>query len=628
MTIRGLVFDHLASTTITILLYVGLGALLLLANVWYVRSLINTWKPSEASLIIAPFQIVGQDDPHQTLGLALANMLQSRLAKLGREMRTSAEALEQASRSSTPQGDEPDVEPQVVPEALEFRGPTESLESSGLAEVFAPMDLEIEVGGLQLGGLVAYFQRLLVRDRLLRITVTYSDSKAVVSGFLDLENQKPIWVPTSTDHEEIVNAIAYSMVKEAFSRKNPEVEAFALGEFSQLIEILQEIATLNHRVSAGRSSRDDFAALMPRIEGLAQLHESWGSLKRIAAEVAENAGDSERAVALYRDALRVTRAKLITSRSEQQGSGEPLSDADRNELERRVQDLVAQIENLQAPATPASESEMFDQTDQRRQWILDMMGVDDQPMSGRPKVAILGGLPTRSMMARSEVRAVDGSSPRDGGDPSDAMSIYLDAMIEGVHLIAPRAEILVASTEFQDAASLVASGNLLLQEDPDLLLVSLTSDSEGFVGLLESLADIETPVVHSAGGRLMNSMFRARYEGLRYRLIMVAPTDLDGNVASFAEVEIDRTAGPSGGYYWAPGETVPVRYGEWNEMSGSGPAAALAAGLAARILDLDPEVEKEELLRALRSGSVDGHGGVPLLNLRETVSILGIGAGS
>ncbi len=90
-------------TVIKTLLYAAVGAVLLVFNLWYLRSCFRVLTGTQRADIIAPFQIIGATDDDQ-LGRKLALLLQSRLAQIENEIED-AHALA-LSRGLKPNGTE------------------------------------------------------------------------------------------------------------------------------------------------------------------------------------------------------------------------------------------------------------------------------------------------------------------------------------------------------------------------------------------------------------------------------------------------------------------------------------------------------------------------------------------
>jgi subtilisin family serine protease len=99
--------------------------------------------------------------------------------------------------------------------------------------------------------------------------------------------------------------------------------------------------------------------------------------------------------------------------------------------------------------------------------------------------------------------------------------------------------------------------------------------------------------------------------------MVVAAVDEQGKPTSFTQQ--DREA------FWAPGEKIPIepRPGKRDAGAGTSYAAALAAGVAARVLTEHPRLELLELLDVLRGTARPiGAGGVPVLNLAAALGKL------
>ena len=82
-------------------LYVALGILLVLANIWYLRSLVFTFFTAQTPKSIAPFDLVGKEDPNGKLGSMLARQLQMKLVEIAASMAAWRHRQEQAPARRT-----------------------------------------------------------------------------------------------------------------------------------------------------------------------------------------------------------------------------------------------------------------------------------------------------------------------------------------------------------------------------------------------------------------------------------------------------------------------------------------------------------------------------------------------
>jgi hypothetical protein len=158
---------------VRLLAYLIVGAVLLYCNILYLRALRSSFEPGD--YVIMPIRLVGQGDKDGSRGIALAQMLQARLKSIEGNLGDAQDQL------STPQAPKSAVRtwlPSMIPlvnQGSERKGIPTSL--------FEPANVNVAVGGVQVGGVVAWIQNLLVRKRTLTFTFYVVDKdKTIVSG--------------------------------------------------------------------------------------------------------------------------------------------------------------------------------------------------------------------------------------------------------------------------------------------------------------------------------------------------------------------------------------------------------------------------------------------------------------
>jgi hypothetical protein len=128
--------------------YLGLGLLLVSANVWYVQTIVRTFQRPAMPQLIQPFQVIGKADESGKLGLALAHLLQGSLGRIRGEAYRSLEQVTRTVDSPT--------------EAILTDGitlPTKPDDPISLpSEVFAPLTLTMNVAGVEVGSLVSWLR--------------------------------------------------------------------------------------------------------------------------------------------------------------------------------------------------------------------------------------------------------------------------------------------------------------------------------------------------------------------------------------------------------------------------------------------------------------------------------------
>src|SRR5260370_41755137 len=140
--------------------YLIRGAILLECNIWYLRTLTATVKSKDNDYVILPIKVIGQDDKNDDRGIGLAQMLKARLETIAREL---AEARQQ-SKKPPPSFDVLGV--LRTDAGLSLIRPPSPLR----ATLFEPVNINLAVGGVQVGGVALWLQNLLVPPRTLSFT--------------------------------------------------------------------------------------------------------------------------------------------------------------------------------------------------------------------------------------------------------------------------------------------------------------------------------------------------------------------------------------------------------------------------------------------------------------------------
>jgi len=330
--------------------YLSAGLALLGAIIWYISSAYNALT-GRGDLVIAPFTITdhreGKDSSH---GAALAKMLQARLQELEHNLAISQEALlrkpaaqsSPAAQLANSSSESAEAHLSVVPALFVAQGA--ALQTT----LLEPAQVNISVGGVEVGGVIPWLQRLLVNRRTLEFTYYEKDKSVIVSGSLQalglLGEALRIEVPKNTDNgidlDEVAHSVAAEIVRRRIARDpSNRVEALNTSEFRELVGVLDDAARLKRQVTLGRPARERYVELLARIEPLASEVRDWYQLQALAASIAESANKPDKV--------------LTFARNEKEGMAKALQDADRRlkgELEQQIKDLTAQIETLRSTA--------------------------------------------------------------------------------------------------------------------------------------------------------------------------------------------------------------------------------------------------------------------------------------
>jgi hypothetical protein len=227
-------------------------------------------------VFIAPFHVAGRsDDPG--LGVALTNMLTARLEGLQRELRWMRDVL------TTQTSSDAELTAILAPNTIAVP-----------RAMFEPVDVNLSIGKVSVGGLVAWLQRWAIDARTLRLTVYYDTDRAIVSGTLaplGVTTIKDLWLETSAAADDIVrctaSALLQSLIVESESSSG-RIRDLQPRDFDELLGCLDALATLNRRA---REDHDGTVALakatLARLDPLSRRFPQWAGLRQLTASVAD-----------------------------------------------------------------------------------------------------------------------------------------------------------------------------------------------------------------------------------------------------------------------------------------------------------------------------------------------------
>jgi hypothetical protein len=282
--------------------YLIIGAVLLYGNIWCLRTLRAAFQSNE--YVIMPIKLIGQEDKDGARGIGLAVMLQARLKQIEGEI---ADAQQQfsATQSKKP------VTPRSLPgvNAVRFI-PLINAETVRLpTSLLEPANINVTVGGVQVGGVVLWIQNLLVRQRTLSFTFYLVDAnKTIVAGDakpLSGTDNGAIWFEARGSQDKVISELSYELLLKHLTNDNGKrIDSFlSRAEFQIFADALVQAAKLNGEDAiATVPRRDEFGAIFQKIWPVASKHASgWPEFGYFAANLAESAGDNEKAAQLYAD---------------------------------------------------------------------------------------------------------------------------------------------------------------------------------------------------------------------------------------------------------------------------------------------------------------------------------------
>jgi Thermolysin metallopeptidase, alpha-helical domain len=330
---------------IRILLYLCIGSGLLSANLWFIHTLKKAFFGRD--IVISSFQIIGKEDDKGKLGSTLALMLQAHLEEIRKDIEASQNALTKASESSVPI--ETSLQkPGFLSTKINKASPVVSVVKpvSIPTELFVPLNIDVRVGGVEVGGMLSLLQRWMVSERSLNFLVYFQGNQAIVTGNLRAfgnSRRDSLWIKISdlktdeVDANEIAALIAYDLIQRKLSEEqNSKIGVLKPQEFRALVTNLGEVAELNRNVERGRSQTKEFADLFGKTEDLVKNMQitNWYELYYLTGNIAESAEKYDKALEYYEPLLR----KL--------NEGEKITWLDKNNLTNRIETLKVKVESV------------------------------------------------------------------------------------------------------------------------------------------------------------------------------------------------------------------------------------------------------------------------------------------
>lgn len=308
-----------------VLSYLLIGIILLIVNAWFFQSLRQAFF--EPALVIAPFEVSGTSD---MLERSLAQMLQAKIGQLQRQLEASQRAIvtdpkvgpdaEAAARADDPRASVLLLSPVEMPTA-----------------VFEPVNIEVKVGGVEVGGLLPWLQRAIIKPRILTFTVFVQGDTAVVTGDLRAFGYfkvPDLWIETPSSPDQIATLTAYALIQRKMSEDGlGQVNALTPTEFGDLLSSLFKLAELNRQVASGRSAADGFGELLKKLEGLTEKAPDWYELIYLTASVADQSGERDRGLHQYER----------LGKLEADGKAADISQEVRSRVAKKLEDLSPQI---------------------------------------------------------------------------------------------------------------------------------------------------------------------------------------------------------------------------------------------------------------------------------------------
>ncbi|HZI20689.1 MAG TPA: toll/interleukin-1 receptor domain-containing protein [Pyrinomonadaceae bacterium] len=248
-----------------------------------------------------------------------------------------------------------------------------------------------------------------------------------------------------------------------------------------------------------------------------------------------------------------------------------------------------------------------------------LLGVTSLEMNSSPTIAVLGPAPTAGTLPEEQMRVLD---PPAGANLEEfsGMSNYVSSLVQCVKYVAPNVKFVFIPVRFDSnlGADLSTAINQLIAsgDKPNILLAPYRFPSLNDAGSALRVASSQGVLVVTSTGLQESLPPNSENMPFRKQFMMVASVNLEGHRSSFSP--------QYAGLLWSLGEDIPVKSeGRMIAYSGTGPAAALAAGVAARIVDRHPQLTPAQIIQVMRAASLARTSdGPPVIKLDATLTRL------
>ena len=222
--------------------FIAAGFVLLACNVWFVSAVFHAVTGGD--LVIAPVKVVGGTGNTSAEGETLARLIIARLHTREWELQQSQSSLkDETAGQAGERGGRGAVVPHGVTAGILGTPKTAVLN----AQLFEPTNIDVKVGGVDVGGLLPSMQRWFAQDRTLSFAVAWEGKSAIVAGNIDalgLGKTKPLWMTIDDATEKsIADAIALALIHRRWAKDSPEFGELQDDEFANLVNAIGEIGT-------------------------------------------------------------------------------------------------------------------------------------------------------------------------------------------------------------------------------------------------------------------------------------------------------------------------------------------------------------------------------------------------
>lgn len=160
-------------TFIRLLVFCAMGLGLLVLNVWFARLAWSTVRPPD--FVLAPITVI--DGEAKTSGTGLAQMLQARLTTLEHQLADTDSALQNVVEQAVSVAVRGDGRKDAAPSSSVYIFRTVRMPTS----LLATPDIDVKVAGVELGGVLPFLERFLVRPRQLAFSISSGASGTLIT---------------------------------------------------------------------------------------------------------------------------------------------------------------------------------------------------------------------------------------------------------------------------------------------------------------------------------------------------------------------------------------------------------------------------------------------------------------
>lgn len=587
-----------------LIMFVVVGALLLLANIWYLRNIRRALATHTIPEVIAPVQFLGTADADGSRGRAMASMLATRIGARQAEIRAISTALSSSMNGKPPEGNLG----VALPDLLEFH-----------PEVSKTPEVKLEVSGVEIGGVLSWLVRSINEHRAIQVTMHYPESgdKCSVAAALFTDNVADVWIDSvQKDDAVIVNELAEEILRIHYLQNQPlpEISNLSRAEFRILIDVAGRITDFNNRAIRGSTvTQKEWEDALSKVQSLLTTTPRWAALLHLAGQMAEQTGNTVLAADYFqREAAILKRPAKGVPAPPQQLQKLDMRIAKVQKLITHNANIVAHEESMASPDAP---------TEFVSDYPASALGIPkDEPEGKRiVRVAVAGGIPTFAQL--EELGMQNGlSSASDNllGDHAGKIALLIRSIApRTVFDFEPTASGIAGSFSPSEIVKNVAA---LAERHPDIIVMGFgipVQQKPLFEKVFTDCRSKGIVVVIPTGNQDPTEQGKSEHCNLEFAelAIVVASIDREGRPAIFSNFPTAKNI------FWAPGTYIPIpapEHGPNQSTIGNGTSwsAALTTATIARMLSFTDKdaLPPDQIRKTIEQSSVTSEQGLRLVH--------------